>query len=66
MTNSTSLKLLFPSNRSNEQLLLLLLHLLKVAKVEVKAKEASVEGVKAKAAAKEERIIKTIYPIYQN
>jgi len=41
-----------------------LLHLLKVAKVEVKAKEARVKGVKAKAAAKEERIIKTIYPIY--
>ena len=66
MTNSTSFKLLFPFNRLNEQLLLLLLHLLKVAKVEVKAKEARVKGVKAKAAAKEERIIKTIYPIYQN
>jgi hypothetical protein len=38
-----------------------------VAKVVAKVKEAKgVEEVKAKAAAKEKKIIKTIYPIYQN
>jgi hypothetical protein len=65
VTNSTSLKLSFPSNRSNEQLLLLLPHLQEVVEVVVKVKE--VEGVKeveAKAIAKEEGTIKTIYPIY--
>ena len=38
-----------------------------VIKVVVEVKEAKgVKEAKAKAAAKEERIIKTIYPIYQN
>ena len=40
--------------------------MLEVVKVKVKAKEARAKGVKAKAAAKEEGTIKTIYPIYQN
>jgi hypothetical protein len=67
MTNSTCLKLSFPSNQSNNQSLPLLLHLLVVVKVAEAAKEveeAKAEGVEAKAVAKEEGTIKTIYLIY--
>jgi hypothetical protein len=67
VTNSTSLKLSFPFNRSNEQLLLPLLHLQEVVKVVVEVEEAKgVKEVKAKAVAEEEGIIRTIYLTYQN
>ena len=61
MTNSTCLKLLSPSNRSNIQLSLPLLHLQEVAKVVAKVEEAKgVKEAEAEAGAEEEGTIKTL------
>ena len=70
MTNSTCLKLSSPSNQSNEQPSLPLPLLQGVVEVVVEVEEAEgveeakAEGVEAKAVAKEEGTIKTIYLIY--